>query len=103
MVQDGILTLVEAIRKLTSFPAQVLGFTDRGVLNKDMIADLLIFDPRSVHARSTYPDPLQLAEGFDVVVVNGKIARENGRQAAELFGRVLAPDDDHGTAMTNDQ
>ena len=91
VVQDGVLTLGEAIRKLTSFPAQVLGITDRGVLKEDMIADLLIFDPRNVHARSIYPDPLQLAEGFDVVVVNGKIARENGRQADCHFGRVLSP------------
>jgi N-acyl-D-aspartate/D-glutamate deacylase len=91
VVQDGVLTLGEAIRKLTSFPAKVLGITDRGVLKEDMIADLLIFDPRNVHARSTYPDPLQLAQGFDVVVVNGKIAREYGRQADSHFGRVLSP------------
>lgn len=56
-----------------------------------MIADLLIFDPRKVHENATYPDPLQLADGFEVVIVNGKIARESGRQAADLFGRVLQP------------
>ena len=91
VVQDSVLTLVEAIRKITSFPAEVLGITDRGVVNEDMIADLLIFDPHRVHATASYPDPLRLAEGFDVVIVNGKIARENGRQAASNFGRVLSP------------
>ena len=60
-------------------------------MKENMIADLLIFDPHKVRARAAYPDPLQLAEGFDVVIVNGKIARENGRQAADYFGRVLTP------------
>jgi N-acyl-D-amino-acid deacylase len=46
-----------------------------------------------VHDNATYPDPLQLADGFDVVIVNGKIARENGRQADELFGRILQADE----------
>jgi N-acyl-D-aspartate/D-glutamate deacylase len=89
--EDGALTLSEAIRKLTSFPAGLLRIEDRGVLREKMIADLLIFDPRNVHDNATYPDPLQLADGFDVVIVNGKIARENGRQADDLFGRVLQP------------
>ena len=91
VLQDEVLMLEEAIRKLTSFPAELLGITDRGVLKENMIADLLIFDPRNVHAHASYPHPLQLAEGFEVVIVNGKIAREDGRQAADLFGRVLMP------------
>jgi N-acyl-D-amino-acid deacylase len=44
-----------------------------------------------VRANATYPDPLQLADGFDVVIVNGKIAREFGQLSAELSGRVLKP------------
>ena len=91
VMQDKVLTLSEAIRKMTSFPARILGIADRGFLKENMIADLLIFDPRKVRARASYPDPLQPAEGFDIVIVNGKIARENGRQAADYFGRVLMP------------
>jgi len=111
VVEDKVLTLSEAIRKLTSFPAELLRTADRGAVREDMIADLLIFDPRNVHDNAredmiadllifdprnvhdnaTYPDPLQLADGFDVVIVNGKIAREDGRQSADLFGRVLQP------------
>ena len=91
VVQDRVFALSEAIRKMTSFPAQVLGISDRGILAENMIADLLIFEPRAVHARASYPDPLQPADGFDMVIVNGKIARENGRQTPARFGRVLLP------------
>ena len=91
VMQDRVLTLSETIAKLTSFPAELLRIPDRGVIRENMIADLLIFDPRNVHDNATYPDPLQLADGFDVVIVNGKIAREDGRQSADLFGRVLQP------------
>lgn len=93
VVEDGVLTLPEAIRKLTSFPAGLLRIEDRGNLGEGMFADVLIFDSRNVREAATYPDPLQFAEGFDVVIVNGKIARENGRQTTGLFGRVLQPDD----------
>jgi N-acyl-D-aspartate/D-glutamate deacylase len=89
--QDQVLTLSEAISKLTSFPAKLLRIEDRGIVAENMIADLLIFDPDNVRDNASYPDPLQLADGFDVVIVNGKIAREDGRQAADLFGRVLQP------------
>ncbi|MCH8072095.1 MAG: amidohydrolase family protein [Proteobacteria bacterium] len=91
VMQDRLLTLREAVAKMTSFPAALLRIEDRGIIKENMIADLLIFDPRNVHDNATYPDPLQLAEGFEVVIVNGKIAREDGRQAGDLFGRVLQP------------
>jgi N-acyl-D-aspartate/D-glutamate deacylase len=77
---------------MTSFAAGVLRISDRGTIRPDMKADLIVFDPAKVHARATYPDPLQFADGFDVVIVNGKVARENGRLAAEFHGRVLAPE-----------
>jgi len=89
--QESILTLPDAVRKMTSFAASVLSITDRGVVKAGMIADLLVFDPSRVHETATYAKPLQLAVGFDVVIVNGKIAREDGRQADGFFGRVLRP------------
>lgn len=92
VVGDRVLTLQEAIRKLTSFPAGLLRIEDRGIVREGMIADLLVFDPHKIHENASYPDPLQLSDGFDVVIVNGKIARENGRQSEDLFGRVLTPD-----------
>ena len=87
-----MLSPVEAISKLTAFPANVLGIPDRGAIREDMMADLLIFDMAAVRATATYPDPLQFAEGFDIVIVNGKIARQFGIQSRELHGRVLRPD-----------
>jgi N-acyl-D-amino-acid deacylase len=91
VIDRGTLSLAEAIRKMTSFAAGVLSIEDRGVLQPNMKADLIVFDPADVRATATYPDPLQLADGFDVVVVNGKVARENGRIDARLHGKVLSP------------
>lgn len=97
VMREKLLTLEEAVRKMTSFAAGVLGITDRGNVREGMVADLIIFDPSRVRENSTYPEPLQLASGFDVVIVNGKVARENGRRANELFGSVLKPG--HRTAI----
>lgn len=91
VVRDGVMTLQEAIRKLTSFPAGLLRIEDRGMVREGMIADLLVFDPEHVHENASYPDPLQLSEGFDVVIVNGSVAREDGRRSDDLHGRVLTP------------
>ena len=88
-----MLTLPEAVRKMTSFAARVMGIGDRGIVKEGMVADLIVFDPSRVRANATYPSPLQFADGFDVVIVNGKVARENGRLGDELFGAVLKPRD----------
>lgn len=93
VMHDKTLTLPEAIRKMTSFAAGVLGIEDRGVVRAGMAADLLVFDPGRVHATATYPQPHQLATGFDIVIVNGRIAFENGQRRDELFGSVLRPGD----------
>lgn len=92
VIKQKLLTLPEAVRKMTSFAADVLSISDRGTLQANMIADLIIFDPAKVRETATYPDPLQLADGFDVVIVNGKIARENGHLDTTLHGRVLMPE-----------
>jgi N-acyl-D-aspartate/D-glutamate deacylase len=91
VVQDRLLTLSAAVEKMTSFAASVLGITDRGIIREGMVADLIVFDPSRVRANATYPNPLQLAGGFDVVIVNGKVARENGRRTDKMFGAVLRP------------
>jgi N-acyl-D-amino-acid deacylase len=92
VLDENMLSPVEAISKLTTFPANVLGISDRGAIRENMMADLLIFDMAAVRATASYPDPLQFAEGFDIVIVNGKIARQFGIQTRELHGRVLRPD-----------
>jgi len=92
VMKKRLLTLAEAVRKMTSFAAGVLGISDRGTVQANMMADLIIFDPEKVRETATYPDPLRLADGFDVVIVNGKVARENGAMDAALHGRVLKPE-----------
>ena len=76
---------------MTSFPAALMQIADRGAVREGMIADLLVFDPHDVRDNATYPDPFQLADGFGLVIVNGKVARAGGRLAPDLFGRVLQP------------
>ena len=89
--EQGVLTLPEAIRKMTSFAAAVLGIDDRGVVAENMKADLIVFDPQSVRATASYPDPLRLADGFDIVIVNGQVARESDSLSGSLHGQVLLP------------
>jgi len=91
VVARKLISLSEAVRKMTSLPADTIGISDRGRLEPGLAADILIFDPSRVSAPATYTDPLQLALGFDVVIVNGKVARENGSLATGLHGEVLVP------------
>lgn len=75
------LPLEEAVRKATSLPASILGLHDRGVVRRGAPADLLLFDPAQVRARADYVDPTAMAEGFDLVLVNGRPAYEAGEPA----------------------
>lgn len=88
VVREGALPIEEAIRKATSLPAGIMRFTDRGVIRVGANADLILFDPERVKARSTYPDPFAKAEGFDLVMVNGRPAFEEGGRAG-ASGRLL--------------
>ncbi|WP_194776375.1 N-acyl-D-amino-acid deacylase family protein [Pararhodonellum marinum] len=76
VIKEPILSLPEAIYKMTGLTAQSLGIHDRGLIREGMKADLLVFDPEAVRANATYENPAQLAEGFDYVLVNGQIAKE---------------------------
>ena len=80
VLRDHKLTLQEMVRKATGFPAQILRLPDRGLIRPGAKADLLLFDPARVRARSTYVDPLAMAEGFDLVMVNGRTAFAEGRK-----------------------
>jgi N-acyl-D-aspartate/D-glutamate deacylase len=91
VVEQGALSLEEAIRRMTSLPADILGIEDRGRLAPGTKADVIVFDPARVRALATYTDPLQLAEGFDIVIVNGEMARRDRRLGDRLAGRVLRP------------
>ena len=98
MREEKILTLHEAVRKMTSFPAQRLGVKDRGLLREGMWADIVIFDPNSVKDRATsrYPYhfplpsfPHKYPKGIKYVLVNGKIVVEKGKHKGVFPGKVL--------------
>ena len=83
------LRLPEAIRKMTSFPAQRLGLPDRGLLRDGFKADIVIFDPATVKTRATRGDPKHYPVGIDYVIVNGKVVIDEGKNTGELPGRAL--------------
>jgi N-acyl-D-amino-acid deacylase len=96
--EEKVLPLQEAVRKMTSFPAQKLGLRDRGLLREDMWADIVIFDANTIRDRATnrfpYKFPLKnyphkYPEGIAYVIVNGEIVVEKGRQRNCFPGKVL--------------
>jgi N-acyl-D-amino-acid deacylase len=84
-----IITLEEAVRKMSSFPAQRLGLRDRGSIRPGMKADLVVFDPARVRDAANYDKPHQYAEGIPIVIVNGEVVFENGTMTAARPGKVL--------------
>ena len=87
--EEKLLTLEEAVRKMTSLPASRAGLTDRGTLRVGMKADVVVFDPARVRDLSTYDDPHHFSIGVAHVLVNGKPVLRDGKMTGELPGRVL--------------
>lgn len=87
--EDKLLTLEDAIRKMTSLPAQKLRLADRGVLKAGMWADVVVFDPATITDKSTFAQPNQLAEGMDYVLVNGVPVIAGGKATNARPGKVL--------------
>jgi N-acyl-D-aspartate/D-glutamate deacylase len=87
--EEKVLTLEEAIRKMTSLPAAQLRLGDRGLLKVGMAADVVVFDPDRVTDRATFEDPHRYAEGIDIVIVNGERVIDEGRHTGATPGRVL--------------
>ena len=85
----GILTWEQAVRKMTSLPAQRLGFPDRGLLRPGMAADVTCIDPVTIRDTATYEEPRQLPEGVPYVIVNGVVVVDDGRHTGSLAGRTL--------------
>jgi N-acyl-D-amino-acid deacylase len=87
--EKGVLTLPDAVRKMTSLPAQIMGLQDRGLLRPGMAADLTIFDPETVRDRATFEDPSQYPAGIPYVIVNGVVVIDQGQHTGAKPGRVL--------------
>jgi N-acyl-D-amino-acid deacylase len=84
-----LVTLEDAVRKMTSLPAQTFGFRDRGLVREGMAADLVLFDDATVADPSTFDRPHQYAAGFSLVVVNGEPVFEGGRMTGAHPGAAL--------------
>jgi N-acyl-D-amino-acid deacylase len=87
--EEHLLTLEEAIRKMTSLPASRMGLLDRGVVRPGMRADLVVFDPDSIIDKSSYADPLHYSQGIPYVAVNGQLVVDHGQITPARPGRIL--------------
>ncbi|MCG0276218.1 MAG: D-aminoacylase [Thermosediminibacteraceae bacterium] len=87
--EQGILTLEEAVRKMTSFPARRLGLWDRGIIMEGMAADIVIFDLDKVKDMATYENPKTYPKGIVHVIVNGVPVISEGKHTGARPGRVL--------------
>ena len=87
--EEKLLTLEDAIRKMTSLPAGKLRVEDRGIIREGLWADIVIFDPDTIKDKATYSDPHQYPEGIKYVIVNGQVVVENGKLTGAMPGKVL--------------
>ena len=86
---EGIVTLVDAIRKMTSLPAQFLGLRDRGLIVEGFKADLAVFDPEEIQDQATWSDAHRYATGFEYVIVNGELSIDAGDDTGVRAGKLL--------------
>ncbi len=87
--EERVLTLEDAIRKMSALPAQRLRLTDRGVLKAGLWADIVIFDPATIRDLATFDNPNQLSEGMEYVLVNGIPVIDHAKMTGALPGKVL--------------
>lgn len=85
----GLMPIEEAVRKMTSLPARRIGLTDRGLLKEGMAADICVFDPSAVQDTATFTEPVKMARGFSLVLVDGEKAVENDQVTGVFAGGVL--------------
>jgi len=87
--EPHVISLEEAVRKMSGFPAQRMKLWDRGLLIPGMKADVIVFDPATVGDRATYDQPHQYSVGVNEVIVNGKLVLHQGKVTSERPGKVL--------------
>jgi dihydroorotase/N-acyl-D-amino-acid deacylase len=97
--EKRVLTLPQAVHKMTGLSAERLGLTDRGLLKVANKADVVVFDPDTISDRATFDEPHQLSTGVQWLVVNGALVLDNGEPTGALPGRVLR----HGSKSTRAQ
>ena len=87
--QERLLRLEEAIRKMTSYPAQTIGLSNKGVIRRGANADLVVFNADTVIDRSTVEHPKRYPDGIEYVLVNGQVVVEHGEFNGKMVGRVI--------------
>jgi dihydroorotase/N-acyl-D-amino-acid deacylase len=87
--EKEVLTLEEAVRKMSGFPARRVGLLDRGLIRPGMKADVVVFNPATVKDMATFEKPHQYAVGVSAVVVNGQVTLESGKMTDARSGRAL--------------
>jgi N-acyl-D-amino-acid deacylase len=87
-VREGVLRLEDAVRRVTSHPAQIHGIRDRGLIRPGYAADITVFDPKTIEDLSTYKEPRRHPRGITHVMVNGVMTVEDGEHTGARAGRV---------------
>jgi N-acyl-D-aspartate/D-glutamate deacylase len=87
--EQKVITLEQAIRRMTSLPASILGLGDRGTIEAGKAADLVLFDPETVADRATFEDPFQYPAGIYTVIVNGQIVLDEGKSTGVRPGKIF--------------
>ncbi|MDH4064857.1 MAG: amidohydrolase family protein, partial [Acidobacteriota bacterium] len=87
--EEPVLTLEEAVRKMTSLPARILGLADRGELKEGFAADIVVFDPATVGDTNSYEQPKSYAKGVPYVMVNGVLVVDQGEHTGARPGKAL--------------
>jgi dihydroorotase/N-acyl-D-amino-acid deacylase len=87
--EEKLLTLEEAVRKMTSRPAARVGLSDRGILRPGMAADITVFDPETIRDVATFESPNRYSVGVRYVLVNGRAVVDDGKITTERPGRIL--------------
>lgn len=87
--EEGLLTLEEAVRKMTSLPARAMGMQNRGIVREGMVADLVIFDPQLVDTKASFEEPRRYPKGMPHVLVNGEFVVRDEEITGERPGRTI--------------
>ena len=88
--EEGVLRLEDAVRRMTSYPAQTFKIRNKGLLRDGMDADIVVFDPKTVIDKATFQEPHQYPAGIEYVIVNGEIVVENGAHTGATPGKILS-------------
>ncbi|WP_169944237.1 amidohydrolase family protein [Microbispora sp. H11081] len=88
---EGLLTIEDAVRRMTSLPAAAFGLADRGSVRQGMVADLVAFDPAAVQDTATFGDPIRFPEGIAWVMLAGRVVARDGRYLGGRHGTRLVP------------